>query len=399
MREIVVIGCGLAGYHAARRIEQRIAGRRRVRLTVINERADFVFSPLLTAVASGELLPGHITVGLSDVFESYTRVIVDRVERIDVDAGEVVTTQESLGFDYLVIATGTAPSATTFTGAGELIGPHSLKDAVEIRDRLDALEADGSGDARFAVVGASTTGVEWAARLASRAADGSGLNRTEVELYEVESRVLPDHSAQLADKVETLLEQLGVRVYTDCRIDSATVSQVVPEGEAGRDATMVFHCAGRVGTSPITTSGLPVDSTGRVEVNDQLGVVGNIGVYAAGDAIRGPSTAPSNTNPQIARQQGIRAARNLIAAMSGRTQEPFEYDDRGDFVMLGPGDTILQLGGMQLEGKAAWLAHRLFYTALMPQSLSKLRLLVDWVGRSAGSATSVGANRRLPDDS
>lgn len=401
MRDIVVVGCGLAGYHAALHLENKIAGRRRVRLTVVNRRAHFVFTPLLCAVATGELEPGHVTAGLDRLFDASTRVVIDDVDTIDVDDKTLwLGDGDSMSFDYLVVATGSSPADDVFDGADSLTGPDSLESAVEIRERLDANANCGESSNRYIVVGGSTTGVEWAGQLASR------LQRREkptgdtpvVELYETQHRLLPDHSAHLADHVTADLEQLGVRVKTDTRIERADATSVTLEDGTARSAAMVFHCAGQHGCFP-DTPGVCVDETGRIVVDSDLGISAYTGIFAAGDVIRGPKTEVSNTNPQIAKQQGRWAARNLVATMSGRSLKPFEYDDRGDFIAMGPDNTVLQMGAMQLEGKAAWLAHRLYYTALMPRTIQKLRLLRDWVGQPLADEGSRRLQHRLPDDS
>ena len=384
MRHVVVLGFGLAGYHATRRIEDKLTGRRRVQLTVVDRRDRFIFSPLLTSVASGEIDPDHIAVDVDDVVAPGTETVIADVDAIDFDDRRIFAGDREIPFDYLLLAPGRHQSPAAFDGADTLVGPHTLGDAVTIRQRLESLQAaTDPSQHRFAIVGASTTGVEWAAELATspagRRSDSQG--EPSIELLESNPRILPDHSPKLAENVDSYLRKIGVRIRTDCTVRSATSNSIELDDGSTIDVAMAFHCAGRIGDSRWATSGLPVDARGRIRVEPDLRVPDVSGVFGCGAAAAAIDGVPDNSDPQIAAQQGDRAARNLVAAMSGRTLKPFEFDHRGDFITLGRDHTAVELGDLFLEGRAAWLAYRLYYTALMPKPIEKTRLVRDWLSR------------------
>lgn len=401
MRNIVVLGCGFAGYHGARRIEKGLAGRRRVQLTVVSDRAEFVFTPLLSGVASGEMAPDDVTTSIDSAFGSRTRVIVDQIEGVDLDRRQLHGAGGTIDFDYLLIATGGSRDRGAFSGADAVLGPHSLDDAVAIDDRIEALVASEQRPLRFSIIGGSTTGVEWAAELATGLAADRGLairnRQVEIDLFEAGSRLLPDHSERLADHAATYLERLGVHLHFDHRVVEASATQLELADGTRRATDQNFHCAGRVGASLWRDTALEIDERGRIYVNKRLQVDDMTGVYVAGDAAAPFDELPASSNPQLALQQGQWAARNLLAAMSGRTQKPLEFEDRGNFVTLGRNEAALELGGILLEGRAAWLAYRLYYTALMPRPIQKARLLIDWIARRIASDDSDSAPPGLPD--
>src|SRR5690554_2021727 len=65
MRRIVILGCGFGGFRAARELERELSARR-IQLTVVSDRADFLYTPLLPNVATGELDAAHITFELRE---------------------------------------------------------------------------------------------------------------------------------------------------------------------------------------------------------------------------------------------------------------------------------------------------------------------------------------------
>ncbi len=406
MRKIVIAGCGFAGYHAARLLEKSLAGRRRVEVTVVTARAHFVFSRLLSKVASGELSPEHIVTPVDEALSTRTRVVVDEITGVDLDRRRLITEREPLSFDYLLIATGSQRRPSAFQGAELLLGPDSLSEAVAIRDHIAELRPRDDAPLSFAIIGASSSGVEWSAELASALAEDRDLRSAtgdlSIDLFEAGPRILPDHSAQMSAHAVEVLNQLGVQIHTDTLVESARNDQLtVVDGEP-RTFSRVFHCAGRAGLPLWSKAGVDVDELGRIIVEDTLALAAHPAVFVAGDAAAPVSDTPLRSDPQIALQQGQWAARNLLAAMSGRTLKPFQFEASGDFLTLGRHQAALELRGVLLEGRAAWLANRLYYTALMPRALKKARLLVDWIARRIGSddtASGQDSPRRLSSDS
>ncbi len=399
MRHIVVLGCGFAGYHAAQKLEKSLAGRRRVQLTVVSRRAHFTFSPLLPAVATGQLDPDQVTTPVSDAFGARTQVVIDDIEAIDLEARHLVGSGEPIPFDYLLIATGGRRRTDVFDGAAQLRGPDNLGDAVTIGDELKEAFSSHNPPRRFAVIGASSTGVEWAAELAAALADDvarQGGAQPTVDLYEAGDRILPDHSHRISLRAAQHLEYLGVATHLKSPVIEARATSLTPADGSPRDFDAVYHCAGRRGLTTWIDSPLPTDDLGRIRITDRLEVEEATGIFAAGDAAAPLPDSPSTSNPQVAVQQGRWAARNLLAHMTGRTKKPFQYDDRGDFVTLGRGQALLDLRGIVLEGKAAWLAYRLYYTSLMPRPIQKARLLVDSIASRLSSEST--PPRALPDD-
>ena len=385
MRQVVILGCGFAGYHAARHIEEAIAGRRKVQLTVVAHRPEFVFSPLLASVATGSLDAEQVTTPLADLFGPRVGFLQSPVRAIDSEAKVLRLEDGELPYDYLIVATGSRRRADVFEGAGDLPGPDAYEEALLLRQRLLTLRAQ-TPPVKLAIVGGSATGAEWAAELATALAEVelyAGTEDLSIELFEAGHRILPDHSESMSDLAVDYLESLGVQVHVGAEVRRATHDEVELSTGEVRQVDQVFHCAGRGGQDlwPETAAR---DEYGFVKVEGDLSVQEMRGVYVAGDAASRIAGIPTTSNPQIAVQQGAWAARNLLADMVGRATKSFRYEDRGDFISLGRRNAALELRGVILEGRPAWLAYRLAYAALMPRPLQRTNLLLEWVSRQFG---------------
>src|SRR5688500_1524169 len=79
---IVVVGAGLAGFHAARRLIRLAACA--VEVIVVNPADYFLYLPLLPKVATGLLEPRRICVGLGRALPG-ARLVLGQARGIDLD--------------------------------------------------------------------------------------------------------------------------------------------------------------------------------------------------------------------------------------------------------------------------------------------------------------------------
>jgi NADH dehydrogenase len=58
---------------------------------------------------------------------------------------------------------------------------------------------------------------------------------------------------------------------------------------------------------------------------------------------------------QVAMQQGVRAARNILRAIDRKPLEPFHYRDYGILATIGRGAAVGDVFGLKISGVFAWL--------------------------------------------
>ncbi len=198
-----------------------------------------------------------------------------RVAVRDLVSGETYT----LGYDYLVLATGARPVVPPIEGVGfrNIFQARTPEDAMAI----DAFLRDNPG-ADVVVVGAGAIGLEMAEAFAVRGA--------RVSVVEMAPQVLPPVEPEIACIVEQHLREKGVEVHVGTRVlrfeddGEGYVAKVVTDaGEI--PARMVLLSTGvRPNVELAKEAGLRIGETGAIWVNEGMGT-SDPSIYAVGDCV------------------------------------------------------------------------------------------------------------------
>src|ERR1700679_2974692 len=232
--KVVIVGAGFGGLNAALEVS-----RLPVDVTVIDRKNHHTFQPLLYQVATAGLSPGEIAAPIRWILRnrSNVEVLLEEVVDFDMGAKQVITSDQTVDFDFLILASG-ATHAYFGHDEWEPLAPglKTIEDALEIRRRvLLAFEPaerhaaarqaarlqtdDQGGDTqgeplaesplRFVVVGGGPTGVELAGTLAEIARHSLtnefrnfDPRQSRIQLIEGGPRVLPAYSESLSRKAE-----------------------------------------------------------------------------------------------------------------------------------------------------------------------------------------------------
>ncbi len=353
-----------------------------------------LFTPLLYQVATAGLSAPSIAGPIRHILagQRNTTVLLGEAKEILRDERQVLLEDGArLGYDYLVVATGTTHSYFGHDGWAPFApGLKTLDDALEIRRRvLLAFErAEHESDAArraawltFVVVGGGATGVELAgtfAEIARHTLRGEfrriDPHSARVMLVEGTGRVLPAYPADLSRKAQLQLERLGVSVWPG-RMVTGVDADGVQMGSERLSARTVIWAAG-VAASPLGASlGAPLDRAGRVRVEPDLSVPGHPQIYVAGDlaAVEGvPGIAPA------AKQMGSHSARNILRAIRGETTRAFRYRDYGQLATIGRNAAVAMLGKVKLSGFPAWLVWLVAHIYFLINFRNRLIVMIDW---------------------
>src|SRR5215470_11947283 len=234
---VVIVGAGFGGLYAARKL-----ARLDVQVTIIDRKNHHTFQPLLYQVATAGLSPGEIAAPIRWILRSHpnVEVLLEEVTDFKLNQHQVVTSSQTIDYDYLILASG-ATHAYFGHPEWEPLAPglKTIEDALEIRRRVllafelaERQAASGVPDfpLNFVVVGAGPTGTELAGTLAeicrhvlAKEFRAIKPERTRILLLEGGPRVLPAYSEELSAKAKQQLEHLGVQVDT-----SSVVTRVEP---------------------------------------------------------------------------------------------------------------------------------------------------------------------------
>jgi NADH dehydrogenase len=393
--KVVIVGAGFGGLTAARRI-----ARLPVQVTVIDRKNHHTFQPLLYQVATAGLSPGEIAAPIRWILRGLrnVKVLLEEVIDFKLEQKKVITKEQVLDYDFLVIASG-ATHAYFGHPEWEPLAPglKTIEDALEIRRRvLLAFELaerqyanndiQSGSPLQFVVIGGGPTGVELAGTLAEIARHALNHEfrkidpkQTRILLLEGGPRVLAPYSEQLSRKAENQLRRLGVKVRT-----SSIVTRIEPGavwvGDEKIPAPVVLWAAG-VAASPLGRKlCVPVDRAGRVLVEPDLSIPGHREVFVIGDLAslndeNGkmlPGVAP------VAIQQGDWAAETIARDLEHQPRQNFVYHDKGSLATIGRAAAVAQFGKFELSGYFAWLAWLFVHIFFLIGFRNRLLVMIQW---------------------
>lgn len=398
---VVIVGGGFGGLYAARAL-----GRAPVSVTLIDRRNFHLFQPLLYQVATGGLSPGDIAAPLRHALrkQKNTEVLLAEMNGLDTARKVVITEAGEIPYDSLIVATGATHS---YFGHAEwetvAPGLKSIEDATRMRHRMlfafEAAERETRAELRqrwltFVIVGGGPTGVELAGAL------GEVANKTMSEdfrrirpeearilLLDAGPRLLQTFPESLSHEAEAALIRLGVRARCGVRVTAIDIDGVSVEASAGAErieAKTVFWAAGvrasSVGAIIAAQTGVALDRAGRVNVNADLSVGNDTGIYVVGDLadIRQDGKPVPGVAP-AAMQMGSYAARNIIARLSNRpVSAPFRYVDKGNLAVIGRAAAVADFGTVHMSGYTAWLAWLFIHLFYIVGFQNRILVFIQW---------------------
>jgi NADH dehydrogenase len=396
---VLFVGGGYIGLYAALELRRRLGSA--ADLTVVNPENYMMYQPFLPEVASGNIEPRHVVVPLRQMLRGQT-IVVGEVTRVEHDRrAAVVRTVDGdeleVEYDEVVIGAGSRSRVLPVPGLAEQgVGFKTVSEAIYLRnrvlDRLDEAADTRDPDRRraaltFLFVGGGYAGVEALAELEDMATAAleyyPRLRRDEMRwvLVDAASTILPEIGRDLAEWVRGHLVDRGIEVLVETRLESAEGGVMrLSDGRSFRADTLVWTAGVR--PEPVgARSGLPVDDSGRVRVDEFLRVVGVEHAWAAGDVASIPDVIGGGTAPptaQHALREARRLARNLVASRTGGRLEPFRHRNLGQLATLGRFKGAAKVLGVRITGFPAWWLHRTYHILLMPTLSRKARILADW---------------------
>lgn len=397
-RNIVVVGGGFAATTFARRLERDLP--RDYRIVLIGEENYMVFNPLLAELVGGAIQPSHVIAPIRRMLRR-SRFIQGVVTGIDFEARRVSYTAGGdtygLGFEQIVIAPGARANLEIIPGMGAHALPFKfLGDALQLRNRvIEQLEAaDREEDAskrawlgHFVIVGGGFSGVEVAGAVhdfvqeARKAYPRLVDDEMRVTVLHGAGMLLPEMPERLGAYALENMRGRGIDVRLGVRVEAADALGVGLADGARIEAATIVNTVGVAPNPLLAALGLPLER-GRLVVAGDMSLSGHKGAWAAGDAaqlLNGIDGAPVAQTAQSAIAQGRLLARNMKRALRGRPTEAFRFRSNGAMASIGAQNGVADLfGRWRLTGFFAWLLWRAYYLSMMPTTLRKAQIFVEW---------------------
>jgi NADH dehydrogenase FAD-containing subunit len=395
----VIVGGGFTGLFAALHLDPKHHGGE---VILIDREERFIFKPLLYELVSGEM-------GAEQVWPCFAELLAETgvtfrqgdVQTIDLSQRHVrLSYGEVIAYDHLVIALGSVPGYFGTPGAStHALAFRTAQDALAIADQIrqrieQAALSNDLAERRqlltLAIVGAGPSGVELAATLAdcmSEMYKGLEGNPDEIRVVLISrGDILPGLPARLQNTARHALgeRQAQVEIITGAtvhRIQPAHVDYLQDKELHSLAAGIIVWTAGTA-LHPLVAE-LAVrpeqrDSQGRLRVTPTLQLPEYPEVFAGGDCCG--LLQPQPATAQIALQQGVAIAHNLLTLQREVQPQPAQVQSLGTLMKLGLGEGAAEiLDRFEVKGNLGNLIRQVRYLELLPTPMHNWKATTEWL--------------------
>ncbi|WP_270584446.1 NAD(P)/FAD-dependent oxidoreductase [Bacillus smithii] len=370
--KIVVLGAGYGGLMTVTRL-QKMLSQNEAEIVLVNKHDYHYETTWLHEASAGTLHHDRVRYAISNVINrSKVKFVQATVENIKPNENKVILNNGELDYDYLVVALG--PESETFGIKGlkeYAFAITSVNAARRIREHIEAqfatynTEKDKKEERLTIVVGgAGFTGIEFLGELTNRVPElcreyDVDFQKVRIICVEAAPTVLPGFDPELVQYAMEQLQKKGVEFRIGTAIKEATPDGIiVAKGENETEeikAGTVVWAAGVRGNSVIEKAGFE-NNRARVKVEEDLRAPGYNNVFIVGDCslvINEETNRPYPPTAQIAMQQGVVCAKNIVALLKGQETQKFVFDNKGTVCSLGDDDAIGIVFGRKLKGTKA----------------------------------------------
>ena len=367
--KIVILGAGYGGVMTALRLQKQL-NYNEADVTLVNKHDYHYITTHLHMPAAGTDSPENARVSISKLIDEFKIDFVkSTVVQIRPQDRKVILEDGTLSYDYLVIGVGGEPETFGIPGLKEYaLNIRSINSVRLIREHIEyqfakyKREPHRTDYLTFIVGGAGFTGIEFVGELADRIPQlcrEFDVDPQLVKIINIEAAptALPGFDPELVEYAMDVLRKKGVtfRIGTpikECRPDGV----IVGDGEEIKAQTVIWT-GGVRGNRLIEEAGFET-MRGRVKVDEYLRAPGHDNVYVVGDnsLVFNEEGRPYPPTAQIAMQQGVAVAHNLVASIRNQALKKFEYKHKGTVASLGKGEAIGIAFGKKYKG---WTAAQL----------------------------------------
>lgn len=367
--KIVILGAGYGGVLTSLRLQKEL-NYNEADVTLVNKHDYHYITTHLHMPAAGTDNPENARVNISKLIDEFKIDFVkSTVVQIRPQDRKVILEDGTLSYDYLIIGLGGESETFGIPGLGEFaMNIRSINSVRLIREHIEyqfarfKREPHRTDYLTFVVGGAGFTGIEFIGELADRIPElckQFDVDNSLVKIINIEAAptALPGFDPELVEYAMQVLQKKGVTFRIGTAIKECTADGVfVGEGEEIKSQTVIWT-GGVRGNRLIEEAGFET-MRGRVKVDEFLRAPGHENVYILGDnsLVFNPEGRPYPPTAQMAMQQGVNCAHNLVASIRNQPLKTYTYVSKGTVASLGKGEAIGVAFGKKYKGRvAAWL--------------------------------------------
>lgn len=367
--KIVVLGAGYGGILTAQKLQKEL-NYNEADVTLVNRHDYHYFTTHLHMPAAGTDSIDHTRVQISKLIDEFKIDLVkSNVQEIRLYDKKVILEDGTLSYDYLIIALGGEPESFGIPGLAEhALTIRSINSVRLIRQHIEyqfaqyKMDENRKDRLNFVVGGAGFSGIEFVAELADRIPElckEYDVDPSLVHIYNVEAAptALPGFDPELVEYAMEVLQKKGVTFKIGVAIKECTTKGVILGTDEEIKAATVVWTGGIRGNRLLDAAGFET-MRGRVKIDEYLRAPGHENVFIIGDnsLMFNPEGRPYPPTAQIAMQQGVVCAHNVVATIRNQQQKKFVFSNKGTVASLGKGEAIATVGNKKFKG---WTAAQL----------------------------------------
>ena len=395
--KIVIIGGGFAGLELVKRLNNKP-----YRVTLLDKNNFHTFQPLLYQIASAGLTAESIAYPFRRKIGKYPNIIfrLATVDQIDTITQKIHTDVGEFEYDHLIIASG---AVTNFYGntAIEKVSftLKSVQEALDMRSAIlhkfeRAIVSDSTEEQKqrlnFIIVGGGPTGVELAGALAEirknvlphdyRELKGENM---EIHLIEGSGRLLAAMSEKSSRLAKKYLEEDRVHVWLNTFVQNFDGDELVlSNGEKIKTDNIIWAA----GVKGATIPGINIETItkgGKYQTDVYNRIQNYSNVYALGDiAYMTDDKNFPNGHPgvaQVAMQQAVNLANNLIRLHKKQVLKPFKYKNKGNMATIGRHKAVVDLPFYSFGGYFAWYIWMFIHLMALVGFRNRFMVFINWM--------------------
>lgn len=344
---IVIIGAGFGGITTALELAGRSNGDASV--TLIDRATHFYMGLTKLWVATGLRTPEECLHPRSKLARDHVRFVNGEVTQIDLDRQVVVTSDDRVSFDRLVIACGLEVRPEAVPGLSDHgLNLYSMEGAATVHKVLQDFDGGKITILICAPPYKCPPAPYEAAMLIDDLLRKKGVReKTTVEIATPEPRPLPVLPTETGQRVAGFLAERGIESHAEHKAVSIEPGRIVFEGKEPRGFDLLIAVPPHKAPAFVQSLDSLTAPSGMIKVDRATLRTGRDGVFAIGDvaAVMTHADAPIPRAGVFAEGQGKVVAANIAAELRGAAPSAV-YDGRGY--------CFLEVGGgkaMKVEGE------------------------------------------------
>lgn len=346
--EVVIIGAGYGGLRAV----EKLAKNSDINIILIDKNPYHYMQTEVYGYIAGKYDICDITLDIqswADSFNGKVKFIKEEALSINALEQNIITTNSTINYDQLIIATGAKTNFPVFIEGlkQNTYGVKVLDRAYELKAKFENIiykKIRNNSDQDFHVIigGAGLSGVEIAAEMAyisKKFTKSMGIEYSNITIHLIEAydSILNGMDTYIIKNTLKRLEKLGINILTNSFIQTVQKDKIILKNETQIKYDFMIFTGGIRANNIDKLNHFETNKINQFIVNEYLNINGFNNIYAIGDCaqikdLKGNMLPPTS---QIAEQCASNVAKNIINKLNQIESEPYNGKVDGMFVALG----------------------------------------------------------------